>query len=187
MSRLWTVRIFRTLALSILASGLVQAGTITTGDGSVTVTDVVTPIAGSLFQYNYSVTDGTGLLAVLDIAVTPGVSITNITEPGGSNAFTGTIDTVGSGSGEKEFVSWIVNNGVFSDTAQSGFIFDSPVAPMATTFGITLFDGTTGTGSGITGPVIAGPVTPEPGSLALCSIGGALLLFLRKRFPASSH
>ncbi len=178
MSALRTMRAIGALALSILAADVAKAGSITTADGTVTVTDVVTLI-GPLYQYNFTVADGTGLLAILDIAVAPGVSISGLTAPGGSTAFTSTTDTVGSGSSEQEFVSFLENNALFTSTPESGFIFDSPVAPSPTTFGITLFDATTGTGTGITGPV-----TPEPSSLGLCALGGAALLFLRKRLPA---
>jgi len=173
----WTLR---ALAVLIIASSAGRAGTIVTTDGNVTVTDVVTPISGGLFQYNYSVTDGTMQLAVLDIAVTVGVPISGLATPG-SSLFTATIDTVGSGSSEQEFVSFLENNGVFSSTAEPGFIFDSPIGPSATTFGITLFDGTTGTGGGITAPI----VTPEPSYLAVAALGLSALLFWRKRLLAS--
>lgn len=180
MSRLRTVPILGTLAVSFAALGIAQAGTITTTDGTVTVTDVVTPISGSLYQYNYIVTDATGLLAVLDISVTPGISISGLTAPGGSSGFTSTIDTVGSGSAGQEFVSFLENQGMFTATAESGFIFDSPVAPGPATFDVTLFDGATGTGGSVTGPVVA----PEPASLPLCVLGGAILLFWLMRCSA---
>lgn len=180
MSTLRTVRTLRTLTLSIIVAGIAQADIIQTADGPITVTDVVTPI-GSLFQYDYSVTDGTGELAVLDIAVTPNVPISGLTAPGGSSAFTSTIDTVGSGSGEQEFVSFLENNAIFTSTPESGFIFDSSVAPSASTFDVTLFDSTTGTGSGISAPI----VTPEPSSLPLGTLGLSALLFWRKRWLAS--
>jgi hypothetical protein len=179
MSALRTVRRLRILALLSLAFGTAEAGTISTTDGTVTVTDVVTPI-GSLFQYDYTVTDGTGELAVLDIAVTPGIDISGLTAPGGAFDFTSTVDTVNTPTGPEEFVSFLENNGVFSSTPESGFIFDSTVAPSASTFDVTLFDGTTGSGS-VQAPV----VTPEPSSLALCVLAGAALLFWRKRSPAS--
>jgi hypothetical protein len=189
MSTLRTVRILRTLALSIVAAAAIaQADTITTPDGTITVTDVVTPDdpTAGLFQYDYTVTDGTGLLAVLDIAITPGITITDFAAPGGvntpSSAFTAVTDTVNTPGGPEEFVSFIENNGIFTGTPESGFIFDSTVAPSPTTFGVTLFDGTTGTGN-VTGPVVA--ATPEPGSLALCALGGAALMFWRKRSVAS--
>ena len=179
MSAIRTVRIFRTLVIPILASGITWAATITTTDGTITVTDVVTPISGSLYQYNYTVADATGLLAVLDIAVTPGVPISGLAAPGGSSAFSVTVDTVGSGSGEKEYVSFLENNGVFTATPEAGFIFDSPVAPAASTFGVTLFDSTTGSTGGITSAV-----TPEPASLMLSALAGAALLLWRKKLAA---
>jgi hypothetical protein len=182
MSILRTVPILGTLAVSVLCSGIVQASTITTVDGPVTVTSAVTPISGGIFQYDYTVADGTGLLAVLDIAVTPGVAISNLTAPGGSSAFTSIIDTAGFGSTEQEFVSFLVNNAVFTSSPESGFMFDSPVAPSATTFGITLLDNTTGTAGGI-----QGPVAPEPASLTLLASGLVGLLFWRKRLMASRH
>ena len=177
-----TVRVLGTLALSILAYGIAQAGTINTADGSITVTDVVSSI-GPLFQYDYTVTDGTGELAVLDIRVTPGIDISGLSAPGGAFDFTTTVDTVSSPSGPEEFVSFLENNGVFSATPESGFIFDSSVPPANSTFDVTLFDGTTGSGN-VQGPV----VTPEPSSLALCILGAAALLFWRKklRTPASN-
>jgi hypothetical protein len=137
-----------------------------------------------LFQYNYSVGDATGLLIDLDIAVPTGVDITNFAAPGGVNtptsAFTATIDTVHTGSGTQEFVSFLENQGVFSSTPQSGFIFDSATAPGASNFGITLADGTIGNAGGITAPV-----APEPASVVLCILGVSALLFLRRRSSVS--
>jgi len=179
MSTLQTVRILRTLALSVIVSGIALASTVTTTDGTVTVTDVVTPIGGSLYQYDYTVTDETGLLAVLDIAVTPGIDISGLSAPGGAFDFTSTVDTVSTAHGPEEFVSFLANNGTFTGTPESGFIFDSPVAPGASTFDVTLFDGTTGSGN-IQAPI----ATPEPSSLPLCALVGAALLIWRKRSPA---
>jgi hypothetical protein len=167
-----TVQIRRSLALLAVVAGLAQAGTITTGDGSITVTDMVTQI-GPLYQYDYTVADETGLLAVLDIGVTPGIAISGLTAPGGTPAFETAYDPV------LGLVSFIENNAEFTAAPEPGFIFDSPVAPGPSTFGVTLFDGTTGTGS------VEGPVTPEPASLMLCLFGGAALLFGRKRLLAS--
>ena len=176
MSTLRTVRIFRTLALSIIAAGMTQAGIVNVAEGSITVTDVVTPV-GPLFQYDYTVADGTGQLAVLDIGVTPGIPISGLTGPGGPADFETAYDSV------LGLVSFIENNSVFSATPESGFIFDTSVAPGASTFDVTLFDGTTGSGS-VQGPVV-GPVVPEPSALPLCALGGAALLFGRKRLLAS--
>ena len=183
MSTLRAVRMLRTLALSIAPLCMAHASALTTVDGTITVTDVVTPI-GPLFQYNYSVGDATGLLIDLDIAVPTGVSITNFAAPGGVNtpgsAFTATTDTVRTGGGTQEYVSFLENQGVFSSTPQSGFIFDSTIGPAASNFGVTLADGTTGNAGGI-----AAPAAPEPASVALCIIGVPALLFLRGRSSAS--
>jgi len=166
-------RMGRIVALSMFTAALSQAGTVVTVDGPISVTSVVTQ-SGSLYEYDYSIADGTGLLAVLDIDVTPGISITGLTAPGGSSAFMTAYD---SGLG---LVSFLDNNAVFPSTSESGFIFYSPIAPMATNFGVTLFDGTTGTADGIQGPVV-----PEPASTTLFLFGGVVLLFWRKRMTAS--
>lgn len=184
MATLRTIRLLRVLALSTIATSLMWAGSITTTDGLVTVTNIVTPVGGGLFQYNYTITDGTGLLIDLDIAVSTGIPITGFAAPGGVNtansAFTAVTDTVNTGQKLQEYVSFIVNQGAFSGTPQSGFIFLSPVAPMSTTFGITLADGIVGSANGLTGPV-----TPEPASLPLFAFGAAAFLVLRKRIVSS--
>jgi hypothetical protein len=178
MSTFRTIRLAKTLALSIVALGIAQAGTITVPEGTISVTTLVTPIGG-LFQYNYTVADGTGLLAVLDIPVTPGISITNLSAPGGSNAFTSAVDTVNSPGGLQEFVSFIENNGTFTSAPLSGFTFTTTVAPNSAFFNVTLFDATTATGS-----VQAPLATPEPTSLALYILGASAMLFRRKRLLA---
>jgi hypothetical protein len=150
--------------------GFAHADTITVPEGTISVTDVVTPI-GSLFQYDYTVSDGTGLLAVLDIAVTPGQTITGLTGPGGPTDFETAYDSV------LGLVSFLENNAVFTSTPESGFIFDSSIAPENSNFGVTLFDGTTGTGA-VQAPVAS---VPEPGSLGLCATAVAALVFWRKR------
>ena len=66
---------------------------------------------------------------------------------------------------------FIENGADFTSSAESGFIFDSSVSPSASTFGATLFDGTTGSGH-VQAPV----VVPEASSLALCAFGLAALL-----------
>ena len=183
MSTLRAVRILRTLALFIAPLCMAHASVLNTVDGTITVTDVVTPI-GPLFQYNYTVGDATKLLIDLDIAVSTGITITNFAAPGGVNtpgsAFTAVIDTVNTGSGTQEFVSFLENQGAFSSTPQSGFMFDSTIAPVASTFGVTLGDGSTGTAGSITAPV-----APEPASVALCILGVSAILLGRKRYCAS--
>lgn len=175
MSKLRPMRILMIFTLLALAAALAHANTITTVDGEISVTAVVT-LSGSLYTYDYTVADATGLLAVLDIAVTPGISITNIQAPGGASAFETAYD---SGLG---LVSFLENNAVFTDAPEAGFTFESPVAPGASSFDVTLFDGTTGSGS-VEGPLVSS--VPEPGSWMLCALAGAVLLSSRKRLPLS--
>jgi hypothetical protein len=171
-----TLRTLRLLALAVVAAGLVQADTIVTLAGTISVTSMVTPI-GSLYQYDYTVADGTGELAVLDIGVTPGITISDFAVPGGPDAFSTAYDSV------LGLVSFLENNSIFADIPTSGFSFQSPVAPAPSNFFVTLFDGTTGTGS-VLGPVVQTGVVPEPGSLTLCLLSGAALLFWRKKLLA---
>jgi hypothetical protein len=167
MSATRTVRITRSFALSIMALAIGRADTITVPEGAITVTSSVSAV-GPLFQYNYTVSDGTGLLAVLDIAITPGIAISGLAGPGGPSAFATAYDPV------LGLVSFIENGAVFTSTPESGFIFDSSVSPSASTFGATLFDGTTGSGN-VQAPV----VVPEASPLALCAFG-LTILFWRK-------
>jgi len=174
MSRLRTVPILGALAFSMFAAAAAHAAT-------VDVTVDVTPISGGLFQYDYSIADGTGELFDLDIAVTPGTTITGLTAPGGdspTSAFNTAYDSV------LGLVSFIQNLGAFSATPESGFIFDSPTGPGATTFTANLAtDGiTTQTGS-TQGPIAS--ATPEPSSLALCVIAGAAVVLGRKKALAA--
>jgi PEP-CTERM motif-containing protein len=170
MSKFRTVRMFRALALSIIAAGLAHAGT-------VDVSALVTP-EGPLFQYDYTVTNNDPTvddLPVLDIAVTPGISITDLTAPSG---FETAYDSV------LGLVSFLENTQSFGTAPISGFMFDSSVAPAATTFTANLLDLNTFeivTQSGST----QGPVVPEPSSLAACAVGGLALVFWRRRKQAS--
>lgn len=177
MTHIRKTHLLRALVMVCASLSLAHAGTINLAEGAITVTDVVTQM-GPVYQYDYTVTDLTGQLAVLDIAVPVGAPISGLTAPGGSSAFTSTIDTVGSGSSEMEYVSFLENNGIFSSTPESGFLFDSPLGPGASTFGVTLFDGTTGTSGGITAPV------PEPSTLPLCALGVGVLLILQRKAGA---
>jgi hypothetical protein len=165
-----SARIVRSFALSIVVLAAVRADTIMIPEGSITVTSSVTSV-GPLFQYDYTVADGTGLLAVLDIDITPGIGISGITAPGGPAAFATAYD---SGLG---LVSFLENGAVFTSTPEAGFIFDSTVAPGASSFGVTLFDGTTASGN-VQAPVIV----PEPSGLALCALGLAAIFFSRKSY-----
>jgi len=169
-----------TLAFSVVALGVANANTINTADGTISVTAVVTSI-GPLFQYDYTVADATGQLAVLDIQVSPGADISGLSAPGGPSAFNSTIDTVNTADGEEEFVSFLENNGTFTSAPESGFIFDSSIAPHDSTFDVTLFDATTGSGN-VRAPLAP---TPEPSSLALSALCVVAIVFWRKRSPIS--
>ena len=65
MSQFRIVPVLGALAFSLFAVAAAHASTV---DVSVDVT----PISGGLFQYDYTIADGTGELFDLDIAVTPG-------------------------------------------------------------------------------------------------------------------
>lgn len=168
----------RMLTLSLIASGLAMASTVTVAQGSITVTGAVTQ-AGSLYTYNYTVSDGTGLLAVLDIAVPPGTSITGLATPGGSTAFKTAYDPI------LGLVSFLENNSVFSSTPLAGFMFTSTLPPGTTAFGVTLLNNATAMGS-VLGPVGPGSPVPEPASLALCALGATALFLGRKRLLLSA-
>jgi hypothetical protein len=144
----------------------------------------VTPIGGGLFQYDYTIADGTGELFDLDIPITPGTVITGLTAPGAdspTSPFNSAYDSV------LGLASFIQNQRMFTGTPESGFIFDSPTGPR------TRFHRESATDSGIgiqtghtTGPIAF--ATPEPSSLAMCGITGAALEFWRREssFPASN-
>jgi hypothetical protein len=166
MSTLRTVWIIPTLALSLIASGIAHADVIVTAN--------VTP-NGGLFQYDYSITNQTADdLPVLDIAVTPDITIGDLTAP------TGFETAYDPGLG---LVSFLENTASFGSTPLSGFMFDSSVAPSATTFTATLQDLTTFAVSTMSGST-QGPVVPEPTMLMPCALGMAAL-FWRKRLLAS--
>jgi hypothetical protein len=176
MSKLPTVRILRTLALSIFAVAMAHAATV---DVSVDVTS----ISGGLFQYDYTVADPTGELFDLDIAVPLGITVSGLAAPGGNDA-SSAFNVVNDSDSAIQFVSFVENLGTFTATPESGFIFDSPTGPGATTFDANLI-----TDSGIvvqtgstTGPVQA--ATPEPSSLAVCAAAGVALAFGRKKWLA---
>ena len=140
--------------------------------GPITVMPAVTQ-NGSMFHYDYTVANMTGLdLAVLDIAVPGGPTVFSLVAP------TGFQTAFDSGLG---LVSFLEDTAVFGATPISGFAFDSSLGPGSTSFTATLLDAqfnvSTMTGS-TTGP--AGGAVPEPGSLSLLA-GGALLLWMHRR------
>jgi hypothetical protein len=178
MTETRTIWIARCFAFFIMTLAIGRADTITVPQGAITLTDSVSPV-GELFQYNYTIADGTGLLAVLDISVTPGIAISGLAAPGGPAAFATAYDSA------LGLVSFIENGAVFTSAPESGFIFSSSIAPSASAFAATLFDGTTGSGH-VQAPVVA----PEASSLALCAFGLVAILVWRKTrslSPIKSH
>ena len=148
-------------------SGVMQAALIT-------VTPTVTP-DGSLYEYDYSIINNSGDdLPVLDIAVAPGTAILGLTAaPGFDDAYDPVLG----------LVSFLENTNVFGPTALSGFIFESPFAPGATTFDATLLDANfnVSTAGGPTIGPVAATTIPEPGYLPLLAFGVPLFLFLKRR------
>lgn len=147
----------KAMALSTLAASLGQAA-------PVTVTPVVTP-SGSLFRFNYTITNGTGLdVPVIDINVARGTGvILNLAAPVGF--LTAYDPTLG-------LVSFLENTAVFGATPLSGFTFDSRLPAGASSFTATFADG-----SAMSGATMA-PV-PEPTALSLFGAGGILLALRR--------
>jgi hypothetical protein len=172
VSTLRTIRVFRILAISIGAVAIAEAD-------SVDVTADVTMSSG-MFQYDYTIVNGSGEdLPVLTIDVTPGITVSELSAPGGPSAFETAYDSV------LGTVSFLENAATFSSTPESGFTFDSPVGPGNTMFAATLqnlstFEVTTDFGT-TQGPV----ATPEPSSLLPVACVGVALLFWRKRSLAS--
>jgi hypothetical protein len=135
--------------------------------GPITITDTVAPL-GPLFQYNYTIANTSGDdLAVLDIAVTPGISITGLTTPAG---FSDAYDPI------LGLVSFLENSSAFGPAPISGFIFDSSLAPLPTTFNGTLLDSNFNVVT--IGGSTTGPVVPEPGYMLLLVF--AVPLFLQR-------
>jgi hypothetical protein len=155
------------LALLLLVSSAVAVG------GPIWVSPVVTQ-DGSIFHYNYTISNGTGLdLAVLDITVRTGLAISGLEAPFGFEA------AYDPGLG---LVSFLENTAVFGATPLSGFAFNASLGPSSTSFTGTLVDAnsnlSTMSGS-TTGPAGAG--VPEPGSLYLLAGGASLTVLYRRR------
>jgi len=134
----------------------------------ITVSPVVTQ-SGSTFHYDYSISNTTGLdLPVLDVAVTPGPTVTNLMAPAG---FQSAFDSV------LGLVSFLEDTDVFSPSPISGFMFDSLVGPSSTSFTATLLDANfnVSTMSGSTIGPAGSAAVPEPASLWLLAIAFCLL------------
>ena len=157
----------KTMALSTLAATL--------GHAMVTVNPVVTP-NGSLFRYNYTITNGTGLdVPVIDINVARGTGvILNLAAP------VGFLTAYDSALG---LVSFLENTALFGTTPLAGFTFDSPFSARASSFTATFADG-----SVMSGATLA-PV-PEPTALSLFGVGGIFLTirrFIRKPIESTKR
>jgi hypothetical protein len=172
LSALRTIQVFRIFAVSIAAASIARADAV----------DVTANISrnASMFQYDYTIVNASGEdLPVLTIDVTPGITVSNLSVPGGLPAFETAYDSV------LGTVSFLENAATFSSTPQSGFIFDSPVGPGSTIFAATLqnlstFEVTTDFG------ITQGPIaTPEPSSLLPLTGVGLGLFFWRKRRSTS--
>ncbi len=133
----------------------------------ITVTPVVTPV-GSLYEYDYSIINNSGDdMPVLDIAVAPGTAILDLTAaPGFDDAYDPVLG----------LVSFLENTSVFGPTALSGFIFESPLAPGATTFNATLLDANFNVSTLRAVPPLVryAASTPEPGYFPLLCFRGSL-------------
>ena len=149
--------LLKAMALSTLAASLGNAG-------PVTVTPAVTQ-NGSLFHYNYSITNTTGIdVPVIDITVNKGTGvILNLVAP------VGFMKAYDSNLG---LVSFLEDTAAFGAMAISGFAFDSPISAKASSFAATFADG-----SVMNGATLA-PV-PEPATLSLFAAGAILVAFRR--------
>jgi hypothetical protein len=139
---------------------------------SVVVTPTVTSIAGG-YEYSYTITNNTpDDPFVIDIPVPADpAAVFDLTVPSG---FKSAFD---SGLG---LVSFVEDSSYFTSTPQSGFSFDSPVAPGSVMFQATVLSSSTASLYTISGPTLA-PV-PEPAYLSLSLLAGfvGLLIYRRK-------
>lgn len=157
------------LPISLILFSAVMQG------GPITVTPTVTA-NGALFHYDYSIGNGTGNdLAVLDLMVTPGAgTIQGLSAPAG---FQFAYDPV------LGLVSFLEDAGTFGTTSISGFAFNSPFQPRATTFTGTLLDANfnVSTMTGSTSGPLAGPAVPEPTYLPLMALGATAFWLVYRR------
>lgn len=159
---------FRSLLFSVIGCAAAYGAPII-------VTPAVTTV-GSLFHYNYTITNPTGLeLAVLDITVARGAgTIQNLVVPVG---FSKQFDSV------LGLVSFLEDTSTFGATPISGFMFDSPFAPRATSFNGTLLDANFNLSN--MGGTTQGPAVPEPGYFPVLSAIFCIGIFTcyRRRIP----
>ena len=142
----------------------------TLGNAQVVVKTTVTP-AGSLFHYDYTLTNNTAneiAIFTLEGLPTGGNVVQNLTAPTG---FQAAFDT------NLGLLSFIGDTNFFSaGTTSPDFVFDSPFAPGTSTF--TALDVT---GTEIKGSATAPSAVPEPGAVSL--LAGVVLagMGLRRR------
>lgn len=162
--------------VAITALGLAPAR----GGFDASVSATVTPEAGGLFLYSYTVTTSpSSTLATSEFIVDIGVTadLTAITAPSGFDAFYSAGDPI------IDFQSFSSSTDI--GIGQSGsFSFTSTVNPGLLGDVLRNLDDTGGTFTDLAGTTLA--PAPEPSSLALCGIGGtALWLAARRRRRAA--
>ena len=134
---------------------------------------------GSLFHYEYSITNNT-LDDVFIIDVTTPKSLTAVTDLKAPMGFQIAFD---SGLG---LVSFIEDSSHFAAIPTLGFSFDSPFAPVASVFNATVVNGTSVVYN-LTGPTESPAAVPEPGTAPILAILAlALPVLLRRRRNASN-
>lgn len=151
-----------------------------TAQAQVSVSDLVTQ-SGGLYHYDYTVINTSPAdVLFIDIPVIPDpTAVQNPSAPAGYGI------SFNSGLGLVSFLEDtdpLLNPQFFGSTPVSGFTYDSPFAPTATTFTAYTLD-PNGNLVPVTGTVV-GTVVPEPSALlayAVCAVTGALLLRRRPR------
>jgi hypothetical protein len=137
---------------------------------TVTVNTTVTP-TGGLFHYDYAIANGTiddAFLVDIHVAHNPSY-IQNLMAPSGfQTAFDPNLG----------LVSFLEDTAMFTSTPLGGFSFDSPLAPMSSTFTASLVDSSSNIYT-VSGSALA-PV-PEPGYFAVLAGLGILAIGIRKR------
>lgn len=144
----------------------------------ITVNATVPPL-GSLFHYDYSITNDTPDDAFI-IDVTVPMSLTAVTNLIAPLGFQIAFD---SGLG---LVSFIEDSSFFTPIPTLGFSFDSPLGPAASIFNATVFSAASGIYN-VNGPTESPAAVPEPGAAPMLAILAlALPVLLRRRRNASS-
>lgn len=164
------------LLIAIAAVGISASPALTHAQAIVTPT--VTQLNTGVYHYDYSITNTTADdLFDVDIQVLPGPGV--IFNVGAPTGFT-TLYDYGLG-----LVSYTEDTGVFSmNTAVSGFVYDSLLAPKTSTF---IANRTPASGGIIATNGSTPSAVPEPGSLTLiCAISAVSLCALRRKRRSTS-